>query len=394
MILKRAVRINKMKTFSKYLLLLFFCLSILVNTGRISASSLSEKEAQLKNLQSQIDEYQAIINQKQQEAASLQAQIATIDASLAKTNLEIQETQVKIDQTQSEIDETEERIEQKEKEMEEKKKILKECIKRMYEQEKVNIVEILISSSSLSDFMDQIEYISVVENRTKNLYDEILAIKNELVKQRNILEGKKTELVKLKNEQEVQKRTLEGQMATKQSLLDQTKGEEANYQNLLSAASLQAKQAQLEIAAAIRASRDGGAVPRGGNYRGGGGYPWAGMHGIDPWGFYMGQCTSYAAWKRAAVGKPIPAWGYMYPGSANAKDWIWIAPQWGYQVDRNPAAGCIMVFPSLSSYGHVAYVESVSGSTVYFSDYNGWGGWESYGEGVININNWNVLFIH
>ena len=53
-----------------------------------------------------------------------------------------------------------------------------------------------------------------------------------------------------------------------------------------------------------------------------------------------------------------------------------------------------MVFPNLSGYGHVTYVESVSGSTVNFSDYNGWGGPESFGMGTININNWYVLFIH
>lgn len=38
-------------------------------------------------------------------------------------------------------------------------------------------------------------------------------------------------------------------------------------------------------------------------------YPWAGVEpfpsdGVDPWGFYYRQCTSYAAWRRANLRHP------------------------------------------------------------------------------------------
>jgi surface antigen len=51
-----------------------------------------------------------------------------------------------------------------------------------------------------------------------------------------------------------------------------------------------------------------------------------------------------------------------------------------------PTAGCIVAFPYLSGWGHVAYVTGVSNGMVYFFDYNGWGGCESYGEGSVPVN--------
>lgn len=52
-----------------------------------------------------------------------------------------------------------------------------------------------------------------------------------------------------------------------------------------------------------------------------------------PWG----QCTWWAATRRADIGKPIPGWG-------NAATWAGSAASAGYTVDGSPSAGSVIVF--------------------------------------------------
>jgi len=74
--------------------------------------------------------------------------------------------------------------------------------------------------------------------------------------------------------------------------------------------------------------------------------------------FPYGYCTWYVAQKRN-----VP-WG------GNAGTWIYHAKAGGYSTGRTPRAGSIMVTTENRYYGHVAYVEKVSGDTITVSEMN------------------------
>jgi surface antigen len=75
--------------------------------------------------------------------------------------------------------------------------------------------------------------------------------------------------------------------------------------------------------------------------------------------FAAGYCTDYVARKVPGI-----TWG------GNANRWIANSKAVGATVDRNPVAGAILVTNENRRYGHVAYIEKVVGSTVYFSEWN------------------------
>lgn len=80
-------------------------------------------------------------------------------------------------------------------------------------------------------------------------------------------------------------------------------------------------------------------------------------------GYPYGYCTYYVATRRS-----VPtSWG-------NAGHWLSSAKRAGYSTGNTPVPGAIMV-SSESWWGHVGYVESVSGNTFTISEmnYNGWG---------------------
>ena len=82
---------------------------------------------------------------------------------------------------------------------------------------------------------------------------------------------------------------------------------------------------------------------------------------FDQWGYQYRNCTSYLAWRLAQNGYSMPAIG-------NANNWDnYFAGK--VPVNGTPAVGAIAQTDA-GSFGHVAYVESYTDSTVTISEYN------------------------
>lgn len=91
--------------------------------------------------------------------------------------------------------------------------------------------------------------------------------------------------------------------------------------------------------------------------------------------YAWGNCTWYVYERRAQMGRPVGSfWG-------NANTWAVYARADGYVVNRNPAAGAVLV-DTAGYFGHVAVVESVSDNgDVVLSEMNNY----AYGGfGVVN----------
>jgi surface antigen len=81
-------------------------------------------------------------------------------------------------------------------------------------------------------------------------------------------------------------------------------------------------------------------------------------------GYSFGYCTWYVANRRA-----VPSnWG-------NANQWYYNAQASGFSVGASPVVGAI-AWTGAGYYGHVAYVEAVSGNTITVSEMNFNGNWD------------------
>ena len=87
---------------------------------------------------------------------------------------------------------------------------------------------------------------------------------------------------------------------------------------------------------------------------------------IDPWRFYNRECTSFVAW-RLNNNNGVDFWCF-YKGKhwGDAYKWGTVARSLGITVDNIPRRGSVAWWSS----GHVAWVESVSGSNVTIEEYN------------------------
>ena len=124
-------------------------------------------------------------------------------------------------------------------------------------------------------------------------------------------------------------------------------------------------------------------------------YPLAGERGLrlDPWGFVVRQCTSYAAWYLNSRGVPF-GWLTRGPGGeglfTSAAGWDEAAAAAGFAVRATPAVGSIAQWDARESgppvpardgghqvgtagaFGHVAVVRAVrDDGSVVISEYDG-----------------------
>ena len=89
---------------------------------------------------------------------------------------------------------------------------------------------------------------------------------------------------------------------------------------------------------------------------------------LDNWRMYNRECVSFVAWA-LATRNGFDVKTVLAAGHGNADEWPGQAAAHGYRVDHTPAPGSVAYF-AIGSYGHVAYVQRVSGSSVYLEEYN------------------------
>jgi surface antigen len=104
-------------------------------------------------------------------------------------------------------------------------------------------------------------------------------------------------------------------------------------------------------------------------------YPYKNAHpsGVDKWGFYVRQCTSFVAWRLNDMG--VKFQNRMKGGHfSNAENWDDNARKLGYRVDKTAEAGAVAQWDAgaygHSRFGHVAIVKSVKGDQITIEEYN------------------------
>ncbi|PKL31745.1 hypothetical protein CVV43_01300 [Candidatus Saccharibacteria bacterium HGW-Saccharibacteria-1] len=346
-------------------------LSILVIAAAVPIQMMSrpaladEYDDKISALQSEIAQFKAESDRLNSQAASLQNALAQLGSEKAAIQTQIDLSQAKHDKLVADITATEKKIV-------DNQDALGTTIANLYVDDKISPIEMIASSSNISEFMDKQEYRNSVRDQLTSTISKIKELKA-------MLSTQKADVEKVLADQKEQRSSLAAKQNEQQSLLDKTKGDEASYQQMIGnnqAAIAEAKATQALMNARF-ASAGGGTLIDTGSL---GDYPWnqsncwmsgywsmggADGNGGDGRGYGCRQCASYVAWKIAKVTGKYYSWG-------NAVNFTQSAINAGYK-EGAPQAGSIAVMdPATSgaSEGHVAWVEAVNGNTITISQYN------------------------
>lgn len=347
---------------------------------------------QINALQNQINQYQAQAGELRKKATSLQQAVAALTA-------EKNAIQVQLDLSQARFDRLTVDIANNKVKLADNQNALGQIIADLYVDNGISPLEMLASSKNVSEYMDKHEYRSAVSERLNKTIDTIKALKIQLENYQRAVE-------KVLEDQKVQRASLAAKEAEQQQLLDQTKGEEAAYQQQIASTKAQMAQVAAEQRAALAR------LTRGSNYGtvgafqfrnfsgnmgcGGGGYEWC--YGLDngsdeKFDLYYQECVSYAAY---AAYYRFGRYVTSFSGSGHAYQWPATASNlMGATVDHSPEVGAVAILPPTPRFapiGHAMVVESVQGGGwVSVSQYN-FGGTGEYS--TMDIAASGVVFVH
>lgn len=164
------------------------------------ASSISSIKEQLDANEKEIKDKQNQVSEIKEEQKDLLDQIDELGIQIDKLQKEINGLNVQISNCNSEIALKEKEILQKEKEMDEQYELLKTRVVAIYKTGNISMIDVLLGSDSLSDFLSKYHAMSKITEYDNNLLEKITKQKEQIEEMKQILETKKTELSNNKNE--------------------------------------------------------------------------------------------------------------------------------------------------------------------------------------------------
>jgi murein DD-endopeptidase MepM/ murein hydrolase activator NlpD len=223
----------------------------LLNSVPVSAQSLeqlqreiNERSNRLQEIEKEIAKYQLELQKVGAEKSTLQKAINQLELERKKVEADIAYTQNKIGATDAEISKLTIEIGDTENSIEQNEEAIRELLRRLNEAEEDPLIISMLRHENLAEFWDTIETIAQVRNVMGDEIRSLAQYKTALEEQRSLSADKREDLVALREQYLDQNKVLQNNKAEKNTLLQKTKNEEAEYQRLL--AEKQAARAQIE----------------------------------------------------------------------------------------------------------------------------------------------------
>lgn len=205
-------------------------------------------------LQSNVEEAEEGLINVQETILTLEETLDQLAESIEITEKEIKSVKTQIEEKKMEVRKVEEEIKELEIQFEEQKKIVEELmtllyIKRgiFYNNDEVNAVKVLASQDSVSQTLQDVTYLDLIEEENQAQIVKLDELDQELKGQWSELRIKQDELNKLDEELAGEIANLNAQKEGQENLLQETKGEEEIYETMIESADEREEEIMREI---------------------------------------------------------------------------------------------------------------------------------------------------
>jgi peptidoglycan hydrolase CwlO-like protein len=183
--------------------------------------------------------YQNVSDACQSQSNTLTSQINYMNSQIQLTTIRIEATQEKISTLLDEINQLETEVQRLEGVLNTRLALLLHRIPAAYKRSVLPQFGTLLFSRNLSDFIARAQYLQAVQKEDAALVFQVKATQNSYNESKQVREDKKKQLDQIQQQLEVQNQQLAQQKQAKNTLLAETQGQEAIYQQLLAAAKAQ-----------------------------------------------------------------------------------------------------------------------------------------------------------
>lgn len=205
----------------------------IARAGTTSQEERQALEAQLQELENQINQYENQIQDYKKQGTTLKGEIMRANDKIAKLNLQIKAINITLTQLTTKINQTQSQIEITQDQIDSNKDALGRLVRNIAAADQDSMIEIFLKHPTLSDFFGNLHNISILQTSLRTTIGEITVLRDKLQDQREQLALAKSDTETARQIQTQQKSEAGQIKKEKDQLLQETKGQEAKYQDLL-----------------------------------------------------------------------------------------------------------------------------------------------------------------
>lgn len=245
-------------------ILIISCITILVVSMITNTFAVTQKDAE--NVKSQINDTEEEIKKVESSLSDAMKEIQELEGDIAEVEYNLEKLQANLKKLNNEISELEKKLEQAEKDYDERYKIACDRVVSQYKYGKITFLDVLLNSSSLTDFLNSYHTVEQIMSVDQELLDDLEKEKQQIIEDKQTLQDKKDKLNEEKQQVEKQKVSLSNKKSTKQKMVSQLNSQESALQQQKEEYYKELENIQAELRRiAEAASKNNG----GGNYSGG-----------------------------------------------------------------------------------------------------------------------------
>ena len=238
-----------MKVKKIIVLLLVAILLVNCNILLVNAVSLQEQKSDLneqkKAAEAQQDDVQEEMSSEMQEVEELSTDISNVENEISTLKLQLEEVETSIDEKTKEI-------EKKQEEYDSNQKLLEERLVTMYETSNTSFLDLLLSSTSIVDFISNYYLMEQIVEFDTELLETIEKEQQEIEQAKQELETKKQEVEEIKQQQESKASELKTKKAERQTKIDALSEQNKQLQSEIDDYNAKLKEVDNAIAAALK----------------------------------------------------------------------------------------------------------------------------------------------
>ncbi|KKQ51031.1 MAG: Membrane protein [Parcubacteria group bacterium GW2011_GWD2_38_11] len=201
--------------------------------AQIDEDKKDETQEKIEELEKKADIYREIIDIKRKQSSTLNNQLSITDTNIQQVQTEIDASTQQINEYNTKIIRLSGQIKEKEKIIENQKKLLTNLMQFYYESTQRNPINAYLTDGNFASFLITKDQLSQTGDKIKKLVDSVTDLKIELEVQSSEIDKQKTEIVNVHQKLQDQNDDLQSVKDQRESLLAQTKGEEARYAKML-----------------------------------------------------------------------------------------------------------------------------------------------------------------
>jgi len=215
--------------FGKFVVAGILLSSFVIAQPLFALTEIEKKMQEMQDITEAISRYEKLYSQKETEERKVLGQLKQLENSLDSLEKDVVSLKTTIEMTQALLEVAQEEINKAHVLVAERTSYFNGRVQNIYQQGKVNFLEVLLQATSITDFLTRFDFMQRIANNDTKLLKELEEAKQDLLEKKAELQERVDTYYALRKQKEYKQRQMELQSRQKNNLLKSIHEQKEDY---------------------------------------------------------------------------------------------------------------------------------------------------------------------